>query len=383
MKNKFTQAMAIICLIPKQILIHLNTQIQFKLFYKNYMKLFLFILFFFVSFSAKSQVQKDSIYYAKMKQPGVQMVSVQNGKYKVFTQKIGTGKIKLLLLHGGPANGHEYLENFPTYLNKKDVTIYYFEQLGSYYSDNPLDSTAFTPAAFVEHVEDVRKFLKLDNFYLLGHSWGGMLAELYAQKYQKHIKGLILSNVPGYDFSPKDKLQSFEKDLMENWLSTTKNLPAFRAYPRAIIDSVFNDSELNDKVLSKKLHRLVPKALDSMMFRLTYYRLNGPEPEPLVRDGRHIRRKKDNPYLFELQRIHKQLDYKTALLSLKTKTLLLGSANDYMYSQGYYDIQKAMIKAKVRVHITPNGSHYAMWDDTIDYFNALRKFLTDVEKGKF
>ena len=42
-----------------------------------------------------------------------------------------------------------------------------------------------------------------------------------------------------------------------------------------------------------------------------------------------------------------------------------------------------MTKAKVRVHITPDGSHYAMWDDTSDYFNALKMFLTDVEKGKF
>ena len=347
------------------------------------MKYLLVVLVFFVSFCAKSQTQKDSFYYAKLKQPGVQMVSVHNGKYKVFTQKIGKGKIKLLLLHGGPANGHEYFENFPAHLNKKDVTIYYFEQLGSYYSDNPMDSTAFTPAAFVEQVEDVRKGLGLDNFYLLGHSWGGMLAELYAQKYQQHIKGLILSNVPGYDFSPEKKLRSFDDTLMKEWLNTTKNLPAFKAHPRSTVDSVFNGLKLADTVLSKKLHRLVPKALDSMMFRLTYYRLNDAEPEPLVRDGKHIRRKKDNPYLFELQRIHKKLDYKTALLSLKTKTLLLGSAHDYMYSQGYYDLQKAMTKAKVRVHITPNGSHYAMWDDTANYFQALRKFITDVEKRKF
>jgi len=336
-----------------------------------------------LSFSAISQVKKDSIYYAKMKQPGVKMVKVHNGQYKVFTQKVGSGKIKLLLLHGGPANGHEYLENFPLNLNTKDVTIYYFEQLGSYYSDNPLDSTAYTPAAVVEQVEDVRKGLGIDNFYLLGHSWGGMLAELYAQKYQKHIKGLILSNVPGYDFAPKDKLKIFEDDLMKDWLNSTKKLPAFSVYPKTTVDSVFNGLKLSDTLLSKKLHRLVPKALDSMMFRVTYYRANGPEPEPLARDGKHIRRKKDNPFLFELQRIHKQLDYKTAILSLKTKTLLLGSAHDYMYSDGYYDMQKAMTNAKVRVYITPNGSHYAMWDDTKEYFKALNDFLYDVEKHKF
>ena len=139
-----------------------------------------------------AQSPKDSFYHAKLQQPGVKMVPVHNGKYKVFTQKIGEGKIKLLLLHGGPANGHEYFENFPEHLNKNGVTVYYFDQLGSYYSDSPLDSTAFTPAAFVEQVEDVRRGLGLESFYLLGHSWGGMLAELYASKYQQHLKGLVL-----------------------------------------------------------------------------------------------------------------------------------------------------------------------------------------------
>ena len=106
------------------------------------------VLTLFLSVSVFAQAQKDSVYHAKLKQPGVRMVSVHNNQYKVFTQKIGDGKIKLLLLHGGPANGHEYFENFPAHLRKKGVTLYYFEQLGSYYSDSPMDSTAFTPAWF-------------------------------------------------------------------------------------------------------------------------------------------------------------------------------------------------------------------------------------------
>ncbi|HUC81033.1 MAG TPA: alpha/beta fold hydrolase [Flavisolibacter sp.] len=347
------------------------------------MKTLLLVFALLTGAGSLAQVQKDSFYLAKLSQPGVQMVAVHNSQYNVFTQKIGNGKINLLLLHGGPANGHEYFENFPAHLNKEGITVYYFDQLGSYYSDNPLDSTAFTPAAFVEHVEEVRKALKLDNFYLLGHSWGGMLAELYAQKYQQHLKGLILSNVPGYYFTPLEKQRSFDDSLTNAWLTTTKELPAFMAYPRPVIDSVFNGQALADTLLSKKLHRMVPKALDSMMYRLTYFRSNDVEPEPLVRNNKHITSKKSNPYLYKLQSIHQQLDYKSALLALKTKTLLLGSAKDYMYPQGYYDMQQAMTGAKVRVHITPNGAHFAMWDDTANYFNAIRQFIKDVEKRKF
>lgn len=32
----------------------------------------------------------------------------------------------------------------------------------------------------------------LDNFYLVGHSWGGLLAQEYALKYGEHLKGLVV-----------------------------------------------------------------------------------------------------------------------------------------------------------------------------------------------
>ena len=57
----------------------------------------------------------------------------------------------------------------------------------------------------MEEVEQVRQALGLgkDNFYLLGHSWGGILAMEYALKYQQHLKGLVISNmmasIPAYN----------------------------------------------------------------------------------------------------------------------------------------------------------------------------------------
>jgi proline iminopeptidase len=88
-----------------------------------------------------AQSSKDSFYFKKISEPGVRFISVYNGKYKVFTQKVGEGKIKLLLLHGGPVNTHEYFENFPFHLRNNDIEIYYYDQLGSYYSDQPNDTS--------------------------------------------------------------------------------------------------------------------------------------------------------------------------------------------------------------------------------------------------
>src|SRR5205809_7070275 len=82
---------------------------------------------------------------------------------------------------------------------------YYYDQLGSAYSDQPDQPELWELPRFVDEVEQVRTALKLDasNFYLLGHSWGGILAIEYALKYQRNLKGLVISNmvasIPAYN----------------------------------------------------------------------------------------------------------------------------------------------------------------------------------------
>lgn len=105
------------------------------------MKATLLILAFTVLlFNSQAQDEKDSTYSAKLANPATKMIPVYQGRYKVFTQKTGAGKIKLLLLHGGPENTHEYFENFSDSLKHLGITIYYYDQLGSYFSDTPADS---------------------------------------------------------------------------------------------------------------------------------------------------------------------------------------------------------------------------------------------------
>ena len=65
-------------------------------------------------------------------------------------------------------------------------------------SDKPSDPKLWTIERFCDEVEAVRKGLGLEQFYLLGHSWGGMLAIEYALAYPQYLDGLIISNMtPG------------------------------------------------------------------------------------------------------------------------------------------------------------------------------------------
>src|SRR5699024_11623352 len=111
---------------------------------------------------------------------GVKMrpISTASGDFKVWTKRVSNNPTqKVLLLHGGPGMTHEYFEAFDSYLPKEGIEYYYYDQLGSAYSDQPMDSTLWTVDRFVEEVEQVRKALGLDsdNFYILGHSLCGIL----------------------------------------------------------------------------------------------------------------------------------------------------------------------------------------------------------------
>jgi len=98
-------------------------------------------------------------------------------------------------LHGGPGADHRYFEGFEDSLPLNGIEFYYYDQLDSTNSEKPDDPALWTIQRYTDEVEAVRKGLGLDDFYLLGHSWGGLLAIEYALKYQQHLRGLVNSNM--------------------------------------------------------------------------------------------------------------------------------------------------------------------------------------------
>src|SRR5688572_15809242 len=142
---------------------------------------------------------------------GVKLIPITTpkGVFTVWTKRVGNNpRIKVLLLHGGPGATHEYFEALDSFFPAAGIEYYYYDQLGSAYSDSPDDAalaSLLTIEHYVDEVEQVRTALGLgpDDFYLLGHSWGGILAIEYALKHQRNLKGLIISNmmssIPAYN----------------------------------------------------------------------------------------------------------------------------------------------------------------------------------------
>ena len=80
----------------------------------------------------------NNLHETGVKDGGVRMITINTpkGKFKVWTRQTGNNpKIKVLLLHGGPGCSHEYLECFDGFFPKEGIEYFYYDQLGSFFSD--------------------------------------------------------------------------------------------------------------------------------------------------------------------------------------------------------------------------------------------------------
>ncbi len=288
---------------------------------------------------------------------GIRMIPVVGGKYKVWTKRVGSGPTKVLLLHGGPALTHNYLEAMESFLPQAGIEMYYYDQLGCGNSDIPDDPSLWTIERFTEEVEEVRRGLGLDQFVLLGHSWGGMLGIDYALKYQQHLKALVISNMAA-------GMQAYVKHMDE-----LKNL--LSAADHAQLDQLEAAKDYDNP----EYHRIVFDQLYTQMI----CRLK-PWPEPLTRSVRFWNEKVYNVMQgkseFSTTGNLKTWERWDRLHEIKVRTLTIGAKYDEMDPQ---DMQKmATMMPNATNFICPNGSHLCFWDDQQTYFNGLLPFLKSV-----
>ena len=87
-------------------------------------------------------------------------VDTPSGRFSVWTKRVGNNPdLKVLLLHGGPGATHEYLEACDSFLPAAGIEYYYYDQLGSGFSDQPDDPSLWELDRFVDEVEQVRQAL--------------------------------------------------------------------------------------------------------------------------------------------------------------------------------------------------------------------------------
>jgi proline iminopeptidase len=295
---------------------------------------------------------------------GIKLIPIKTpvGNFKVWTKRFGNNpRIKILLLHGGPAMTHEYMECFESFFPKEGFEFYEYDQLGSYYSDQPTDSSLWTIPRFVDEVEQVRQAIGADksNFYLLGNSWGGILAMEYALKYQNNMKGLIVANM----VASAPEYGKYAEEVLAPQMNP-KVLAEIRAIEAA-----------KDFGNPRYMELLMPNFYAEHLCRLPEF------PDPVNRSFKHannvIYTMMQGPSEFGISGRLAAWDIKARLGEIAVPTLMIGAKHDTMDPKAMEE-QSKMVKNGSYLYC-PNGSHLSMWDDQQVFMNGVIKWIKEVD----
>ncbi len=293
---------------------------------------------------------------------GVSMIPVSTalGEFQVWTKRTGDNPdVALLLLHGGPGATHEYFLCCDSFLPAAGVEYYYYDQLGSGYSSVPDDPSLWTIERFVEEVEQVRLALGLgpENFFLLGHSWGGVLAIEYALKYQRHLKGIIISNM----MSSIARYNRYAREVL---------MPPMDQGALAEIQAL----EASGDTTNPRYEQLL---LEQHYVHHVLRRPHEQWPEPVTRSFSRI-----NMDIYVPMQGPSELGASGALLEwdrtgdlhqITVPALVIGAQYDTM-DPSYLRYMASLMSAGEYLHCA-EGSHLAMYDDQGTYFEGLISFL--------
>ena len=301
-----------------------------------------------------------------MKQ-GTKIITLDNG-YHLWTNTQGEGDIHLLALHGGPGGNHEYWEDAAEQLKKQglNVQVTMYDQLGSLYSDQPdfsdpeIAKKYLTYEYFLDEVDEVRKKLGLDNFYLIGQSWGGLLVQEYAVKYGQHLKGAIISSMVDEIDEYVDRVNELrEKTLSPEAVAFMKECEAKNDYSNPKYQEyvqVMNEQYVDRKQPSKLYH------LKDLGGTAVYNVFQG-----------------DNEFVITGKL--KDWHFRDQLKNIKVPTLITFGEHETMPIETAKTMNSLIPNSQLVT--TPDGGHHHMVDNPNIYYKHLADFIRNVENNTF
>ena len=144
----------------------------------------------------------------------------------VFERRVGKGP-PTVVLHGGPGAHHDYLLPAVDALARGRTLVYYDQRGGG---RSPVErSVAVGWRAHVADLEALRTVWGMDRLTLLGYSWGGLLAMLYATEFPGRVAQLAL-------VAPAPAWRAAREEFEQAFAERNRN-PALEAERRALRES--------------------------------------------------------------------------------------------------------------------------------------------------
>jgi proline iminopeptidase len=157
---------------------------------------------------------------------------------KIWTVIFGTGD-PLFLIAGGPGNAHYYLRGFDSLSTTN--TLIYFDGFGRGKSDVADDVSEYSLERDVEDLEELRKVMGYSSISILGHSYGGVVAQGYAIKYPDNVNHLILANSFHSYLMWQENCDNYNREIKTNYPEVWEELMNVREQGAVSSDKIHQD----------------------------------------------------------------------------------------------------------------------------------------------
>jgi proline iminopeptidase len=287
----------------------------------------------------------------------------------IYYMMVGRGE-PLLILHGGPGASHDYFLPYLLPLARNNKLIF-IDERGSGRSQKLDDPAAYTVENMVEDVEAVRKTLGLGRMSLLGHSYGGALAQAYALKYQSNLSHLILAST-----------WSSSKALNEVFVRMKQNMtPELRGrIDKLESQGLFGHGKDYEK--NRYTNDYMIAAWGEGYFPYVYHNHPDPNYDPVAQGNMAwdlYREMWGEHGEFVIDGNLKSVEYTDRLATIKVPTLILVGEHDECDPS----LSEAMHEkiAGSKVVVLPKAGHMTFVDQTGMFTDAVSRFLRGKIEG--
>jgi proline iminopeptidase len=281
----------------------------------------------------------------------------------LYYLSLGRGE-PLLILHGGPGASHDYFLPYLLPLARQHRLIF-IDERGSGRSQKLQDASGYKIENMVEDVEGVRRTLNLGKISLLGHSYGGALAQAYALKYQENLSHLILAST-----------WSSTKAMNEVFVRMKDNMtPELREHVHKLeAEGLFGHGKPYEQ------NRYTPEymiaAWGEGYFPYVYHNRPDPNYDPIQQGNTAwdlYREMWGEHGEFVIDGNLKSVEYTDRLATIKVPTLIIVGEHDECDPSLSKAMQEKIAGSKLA--IMPNSGHMAFVDQPDLYVKTLDEFL--------
>ncbi len=292
---------------------------------------------------------------------------------KLYHFTDGTGAT-VLVVHGGP--GYPFAQPLPGLQPLTDrFRFHYYDQRGCGKSSKPIDKfdssnyyanmqtldKTLGLGAQIADIERIRQIIGEDKLILVGHSFGGFMASLYAAEFPEHVKALVLVAPAETLVMPQESGGLFEQI---NLLLPEEMQPEYAAYLKRYLDygSIFSKSEADLASLNAEFARYYTVAVNAKGFDVPQ------ETQPASSGGWMV-----HAMYISMGQRH---DYRGALKQVSIPVLVIHGENDLQSEQASRMYAEAF---NAEFKVIKNAGHFAFSDQPKEFARVVAEFLDKLE----